>query len=573
MLLLNFNSFAEDFDALLIEAESLRTKNMSVFERKIEHLESFRKNMSSYQVSHLNYLKAFYLSRLGKTSDAISLYESVVEESINADAAFLSLIALVNLYGLEGQTEKAFSNALKFSDEIYNKVKQEKRNNATLLMSYTLLKAGLNVEAAAALSSMETKYLDDRNRCLKLVVESEIYSELSDSGIKSSTVNDDISFCKEIGEHILAYIGQVNIIKKGVADGNGFNFLNLAVSELERVINTKYDNLIAEWYVTLSSIWLDNKGYEQAVRYAMLSFDYDVDQSYIENRVQAYKTLYQAYYSIGDLQRAFKFLKEYELVKSSVEHSKLSSAVAFYSVKLKAEEATRHIASLNKKLSLADLESQVAKVEAENNRLYLSMALIVVCMLILWVYKTKLHQLRLKKQVEVDALTGVLSRRYFSECFEKALVSAQPAQQSVSFVLFDLDHFKRINDSYGHPAGDWVLKAVGEVCSSSGRRADLVGRLGGEEFGILLPDCDMANATRVAEQCRLAIERIDSTPAGAKFQITASFGVSASSVVGYDSRALIVDADKALYLSKKHGRNRVTLSPNYDNSVILGAGI
>ncbi|RCU52880.1 GGDEF domain-containing protein [Corallincola holothuriorum] len=558
---------------MLEKAYQLRTRDFSEFRKIIKVLKEKEESLDWQSRNKLDYLWAFYLSRTGSTEEAIEYYHKVIENDVELDMSFNSLISLVNLNLLKGETEQAFIYATNFNDEKYAAVDSDLKETAALLVAYTLLKSGLPGEASELVKNIPEQLAQERNECVRNAMLSELYYYQGGLDADYKKIVKKADECKASGEAILGYIAKIYFAKHEILNDRNINALKMMVSELEDVISTKYDNLVAQWYSTLAEVWLDNNSHEHAIRYAELSLGYDVDQSHIESKVLSLLILSKAYFIAEKYDLAYKYMDEYnELMKSS-QRNKLTSAVAYYSAQLKAEESARQIESLNKKLSLADLESQVAKVEAENNRLYLSMALIVVCMLILWVYKTKLHQLRLKKQVEVDALTGVLSRRYFSECFEKALVSAQPAQQSVSFVLFDLDHFKRINDSYGHPAGDWVLKAVGEVCSSSGRRADLVGRLGGEEFGILLPDCDMANATRVAEQCRLAIERIDSTPAGAKFQITASFGVSASSVVGYDSRALIVDADKALYLSKKHGRNRVTLSPNYDNSVILGAGI
>ncbi|TCI03378.1 diguanylate cyclase [Corallincola luteus] len=572
-LVLIGNANAEDIDSLILDADAARTKEIDYFKEYLSKIEYVESELTDAQKAEYEYLLAFYFSRTGKTKEAVRIYEKIVRQKHSVRASFKSLISLSNIYSVLGETERAYQYALSFSNQEYSEVESNLRHDATLLFAYNLLRTGLYNEADSFIKGFDLSGVKERSRCLKLTVDTELDFRLERMPADQKWNSEDINYCHNIGEHILAYIATVFVSHNLVKNNKSIEALKILVSDLEGVISTEYDNLLGYWYSTMAEAWLKNGGLEQSIRYAELSLEYDLDKSNYNAQINANRVLFESYEILGDLGEENKHLKAYQKVYESAQHTRVSSAVAFYSAKLKAEESARQIESLNEKLSLADLESQVAKVEAENNRLYLSMALIVVCMLILWVYKTKLHQLRLKKQVEVDALTGVLSRRYFSECFEKALVSAQPAQQSVSFVLFDLDHFKRINDSYGHPAGDWVLKAVGEVCSSSGRRADLVGRLGGEEFGILLPDCDMANATRVAEQCRLAIERIDSAPAGAKFQITASFGVSASSVVGYDSRALIVDADKALYLSKKHGRNRVTLSPNYDNSVILGAGI
>jgi diguanylate cyclase (GGDEF)-like protein len=123
--------------------------------------------------------------------------------------------------------------------------------------------------------------------------------------------------------------------------------------------------------------------------------------------------------------------------------------------------------------------------------------------------------------------------------------------------VLDLDHFKRINDECGHAVGDWVLREVARACASRAREEDVVGRLGGEEFAVLLPGVDAADALLAAEALRGAIARIDGPAGGCHLPISASIGV-ASSKDGSDAyRQLLADADAAMYAAKQAGRNRI----------------
>jgi len=144
------------------------------------------------------------------------------------------------------------------------------------------------------------------------------------------------------------------------------------------------------------------------------------------------------------------------------------------------------------------------------------------------------------------------------------MASAQRAfkvnHHSVSLVLFDMDLFKDINDSYGHATGDWVLKTVCDSVKAHLRKTDLFGRLGGEEFALCLCGASAEEVRALAERCRVAILSVDTRPCGHVFTITASFGIATRAIgEGTTYQELLTAADKALYVSKNSGRNRVSV--------------
>jgi len=164
-------------------------------------------------------------------------------------------------------------------------------------------------------------------------------------------------------------------------------------------------------------------------------------------------------------------------------------------------------------------------------------------------------ELELLSMVRTDQLTGAASRRAFVDNVGKAAAQFARHGRKSALIMFDLDHFKQINDSFGHPAGDKVLRAVGACCGELTRSADMFGRLGGEEFGVLLYDTDEQGAMQTAERFRQALAglQIAHTPT---IGITASFGVAAFSDRFQTSEALIDAADQRLYRAKQDGRNR-----------------
>jgi diguanylate cyclase (GGDEF)-like protein len=162
-----------------------------------------------------------------------------------------------------------------------------------------------------------------------------------------------------------------------------------------------------------------------------------------------------------------------------------------------------------------------------------------------------------ERRAETDALTGLPNNRNVTDTVRRMVAHASRSVSALSALALDLDHFKRINDTYGHGSGDEVLAAVGSTLESSCRESDFVGRAGGEEFLILLPDTDARGAQGVAENIRLAIEAI--TIASVGQPITASIGIAVLPEHAGDATTLLRHADRALYTAKKNGRNRVEL--------------
>lgn len=154
-----------------------------------------------------------------------------------------------------------------------------------------------------------------------------------------------------------------------------------------------------------------------------------------------------------------------------------------------------------------------------------------------------------------DGLTGLPNRRAIDDTLKRMIAQADRAGNPLGLVLFDLDHFKQINDLYGHEKGDEVLSAVGVAITTTLRSSDFAGRYGGEEFILLLPDTTVADAVTVAEKLRTVLASVEVS--GVPRSITASFGVAATPQDGSEPATLLRTADRALYLAKAGGRDRV----------------
>lgn len=158
-----------------------------------------------------------------------------------------------------------------------------------------------------------------------------------------------------------------------------------------------------------------------------------------------------------------------------------------------------------------------------------------------------------EKQAKTDALTGLNNRRAFFELGEQIAHCCERNALPLSAIMLDLDHFKRINDTLGHHFGDATLRQIGEVLEREFRKSDLVGRLGGEEFAVLLPNTALEQAHALAEKLRAVIAATPVMSGERQFSITASLGVA---VGEYRLESLLPKADAAMYQAKTRGRNR-----------------
>jgi diguanylate cyclase (GGDEF)-like protein len=162
-----------------------------------------------------------------------------------------------------------------------------------------------------------------------------------------------------------------------------------------------------------------------------------------------------------------------------------------------------------------------------------------------------------KELAEHDALTGLFNRRAFDDHLARAIAREDRQGGRFALLLLDIDHFKKLNDTYGHPAGDAALAGVARLLDRLLRKGDLAARYGGEEFVAILPGSEEAGALRMAERVRQALEKERLVFSGARLALTASFGAAVWPADGREPAALLAAADRALYAAKMAGRNRV----------------
>ncbi len=234
-------------------------------------------------------------------------------------------------------------------------------------------------------------------------------------------------------------------------------------------------------------------------------------------------------------------------------HHQLDQAAAYFGLNIKNTKSIQEILQeANIKLSLLNLNYDQINQQLVQTKIKLENLTVELQA------KNKI----LDNLANIDGLTEVYNHRYFQTSLDQEINRSIRHQTSISLLLIDIDHFKKFNDTYGHQAGDFVLKKFCEILQQNLRKYDTLARYGGEEFAIILPETSEDDALQVGEKLRAAIEEATFVDLNNEYQVTASFGLVSTypgKVDDFDKNNFINQSDLALYDAKKEGRNRVVV--------------
>jgi two-component system cell cycle response regulator len=163
---------------------------------------------------------------------------------------------------------------------------------------------------------------------------------------------------------------------------------------------------------------------------------------------------------------------------------------------------------------------------------------------------------QMERMATTDGLTSLLNHRTFQVRCDEQLAAAKRYSRKCSLILTDIDHFKSVNDTWGHPVGDLVLKGVAKILKDKARDTDIVARYGGEEFAIIMPETDVKGAQVIAERIREAVMAEIFQSDQGPLKVTLSLGIATFPDVAQDKQSMVDLADQCLYFAKRHGRNQ-----------------
>jgi len=408
-----------------------------------------------------------------------------------------------------------------------------------------------------------------RNSCVASMLNVEAsyrLNELTQQELDESFVE----LCRRENEFIASGIIYSFAARWYLRNGDKKRSLEVLLDNLTATESTKYYLLIATYYSLIAETYYELDNFPLAQKYALLVLNKTTKEHKSEAIVRATKVLYLINKNSGDYEKALEHHELYQRQHLLINDDRNKRSISYQIAQKENREKSHEISLLAEKNKRLNVEKALFEQSAKSQQLQILLLSSVIIWLVYWAFRSYRVQSKLRNIADHDELTGIFNRRCFHELADSALKYCNKTNQPVSLLMFDLDHFKGINDQYGHHVGDWALKSTVDACKVLCRKNDIIGRFGGEEFTILLPGCANEKARELAEIYRHAIESISTEELGLDFNISASFGVFSSQKPSDTLTDVIKAADCAMYYSKQQGRNRVSVYGIDINSKSVG---
>jgi diguanylate cyclase (GGDEF)-like protein len=559
---------SQEADQLLHAADGMKSSDPAQFDRIMQQLDEQAGTLSQLQQQYLSYLKGWQLSYAGDYARAVPLLRSIIDQSEDTTLRFRATTTIANVQAIATQYDEAFSQLgtlLALLPEVRDK---DARQQGLAVVGYLYNQVGEYDLALGYADRIASEDPSARGACRSYHMRLEaLYRSGRLRGNAAQFLNA-IGTCLDVGERLRANVIRTYVARSYIDQGRNRDAIKLLSEHYEEVRTSRYWRLICEYESLLATAYRNSGNRQAAQQFALRAAGDERNQGqYIEPIVSAYRLLYQLAQERGETQSALAYHEKYAAADKGYLDDVSARQIAYERAKHETAANRLQIDALNKQNEVLQLQQALGKKAVETSRLYIALLIVVAVFIALFAYRTKRSQLHFMKLSRVDGLTGIDNRPYFIAQAERALEASRRLQEEVCVILCDLDHFKSINDRYGHATGDHVLRQAVLACRTHLRASDLFGRFGGEEFCILLPGCSLADARQRCEQLRAAIAAISADSANANSTVSASFGVAATSSSGYELRQLLAHADAALYRAKYAGRNCVVL---YDTMHAVG---
>ncbi|MFC0086861.1 diguanylate cyclase [Dyella flava] len=522
--------------------------------------------MSPGERWQLRYLDAWQTVFQGDYSHANVMLQDIIKHSGDAALVAKASALLMDNLGVTKHYEEAFELANQLVADLPKTQDKEARYVVLFYVSQLLTSAGQYDLAIQHIREMMQTLPREQTVCAPMaLLMVALYGghKLTSS---SAELQQGIDTCNAAGEPV--YGDTIRLVKAAIyvdedQPQKAITFLNQ--SEPGILASRYYSHMLAAEAQLAQAYWKlgdDDNALKAALATLTISHPGDMNGSLRDD----YQVLYSIEKKRGHAAAALNYYEQYVAQNSGGLNDLSARALAFDVAQQHVLAQKLETEKLSKQNSILELQQALDKRAVETGRLYIAMLLAAMASIIFWLLRIKRSQLRFKELSSLDGLTGIFNHQHFMSEADRALRIMEKKAGTACLAFIDLDHFKQINDNHGHAAGDAVLRHVVAICQQYLRQTDLFGRLGGEEFGILLLDCPRERGLAVADHIRRAIETAPIEGDGLAISFSASVGLASTDTYGYEIQQLCREADAALYRAKRTGRNRVMVDTDLDNA-------
>jgi diguanylate cyclase (GGDEF)-like protein len=554
--------------ALLAQTESVRTTDHSQFLRLLKQLHQQASGMSTHERWQLRYLDAWQASFQNDYANADPMLRDVIDHS---DDPALAAKASAVLMGDLGDN-KHYVEAFELADRLVTNLPDMRDKLARfMVLSYVsqlLGSAGQYDLAAHYIREIAQSLPPGQTMCQPATrLLSVLYSshKLTSS---SAELQRGIDACQTAREPI--FIDTIQLVKGSLYLDE--DHPDKALALLQQIApnvraDQYYSNTLASQVELAQAYWKlgdDDNARKAALAALAVSDPGDVSETLRD----AYQVLYSIEKKHGNAAAALDYYEHYAAQNTGYLNDVGARALAYDVAQQRVLAQKLETEKLSKQNSVLQLQQALATKAVETGRLYITLLLLALASIVFWLFRLKRSQLRFKELSCLDGLTGVFNHQHFISEAHRVLRLLEKKRGVACLISIDLDHFKQVNDTHGHAIGDAVLKHTVTICKQQLRPNDLFGRMGGEEFGILLLDCSREQGSLIAHRIRTAIEATPIDADGCVVSFSASIGLVCTETCGYELQRLCTEADAALYKAKRTGRNRVIVDTG--NSGFVG---
>lgn len=553
-----------DLGAMLARADAIKIVDLGQFTRLLDEIGARETELDKDQKSLFHFLRGWRATWVGDYVTGKSELDTVADSSDSNVLRARATATLINLLGIGHRYEEAFTRLNQLQDMLPSLRDRKARFQALGEASQMLSTAGQYDQAEAYAQQM----MDDPPPGESICKGASHLLRARREGGRLHTLDPiyqkAIDACVGDGDEVFADGMRSDVAAFQLANGHPEEAVKILAANRDALRALRYPTTLSEFDGLLGQAYLKLGDLPNARRFALSALASSIQGEFTDPRRAAYEVLYQVEERLGNATAALGYHEQFMAADKAYLNDLTARSLAFQIVDQQLTARKAEVETLNKQNEILRLNGVLDRKQVETGRLYifiLGLSLLAIVWLVLWLRRS---QVRFMKLARRDGLTGICNREHFVEQADRVLAYGARSDRGLCVILFDLDHFKNVNDTYGHAVGDEVLKRAVDVCHRALHACDVFGRLGGEEFAILLPDCSPAQARARAEQLRLSISATAATQARPELAVTASFGVASTLQCGFELHRLLVVADAALYRAKRAGRNCVFMGDTGD---------